>query len=61
MSSQYHIISLDNDYGCIDNLTLYSSHDTKQEAEEALKVVGQACRKSHVDKAKREKENYQRY
>lgn len=61
MNNQHHIITIDNDYGHINDVILYSSHDTKKEAEEALGVIKQARTQSYVDKANREKENYQRY
>jgi len=61
MSNQYHIVAIDNGYGYIADVVLYSSHDTKDEAETALAVVKQARDQSHIDKSNRERENYQRY
>ena len=61
MTSKYHVVSIDNDYGHINDVILYSSHDTKQEATKALEVIHRASQQSHVDKANRENDNYQRY
>ena len=61
MINQHHIVVIDNDYGHINDVTLYSSHDTKEEATKALKAIQGACIKSHKERADREKENYQRY
>jgi len=61
MTNQYHIIAIDNDYAYINSVILYSSHNTRKKAEEALEVIKQACTQSFTNKNNREKENYQRY
>ena len=59
--SKLHIVSIDNEFGHISNVTLYSSHDTEKEATDALEVINNASRQSYVDRDDREKENYKRY
>ena len=59
--SKYHIVSIDNDYGHINGVALYSSHDTEKEATITLEIVKNIVQQSHIDKANREKENYKRY
>ncbi|MEE8113480.1 MAG: hypothetical protein V3T23_03905 [Nitrososphaerales archaeon] len=61
MKSKYHIVAIDNDYGHIAGVTLYSSHNTKEEAEGALNIIEQAKLQSYLDQDNREKENRQRY
>lgn len=58
---KYHVVSIDNEYGHIRDVIVRSSHDSREEAEDALEKLETIKSQAHADRLSRDQENRQRY